>query len=166
MKMFYIAGPLFSDSEKRYLEGLVTELSKKLSELTTLSINEYDHFFLPHRDVGDAGVVKGGNEDIFIRDLEYLDEANIIIAWLDGADVDSGTAVELGYAYAKGKHIFALLTDTRRWHGTEIRGLNNMVWGVCKGEERVYRIDDMQEKNRLLEDISNVLREVKEVKLP
>ena len=112
------------------------------------------------------GVVNGGNEDVFIKDLEYLDEANIIIAWLDGVDVDSGTAVELGYAYAKGKHIFGLLTDTRRWHGTEIRGLNNMVWGVCKGEERVYRIDDMQEKNRLLEDISKVLKEVKEVKLP
>ena len=32
---------------------------------------------------------------------------------LDGVDVDSGTAWEIGYAYAKGKPVFGLRTDFR-----------------------------------------------------
>jgi len=31
-----------------------------------------------------------------------LDEASIVVAILDGPDVDSGTAIEIGYAFAKG----------------------------------------------------------------
>jgi nucleoside 2-deoxyribosyltransferase len=133
--------------------------------VTNLHIDRHHDFFLPHRDVGDAGIVTGGNEDVFANDLKYLDNAKIVIAWLDGTDVDSGTAVELGYAFAKGKHIFGLLTDRRRWHENKISGLNNMVWGICRGEDRIYKIDDIQEKKRLLHDLSKALQETNEIKL-
>lgn len=36
-----------------------------------------------------------------------------MVAVLDGADVDSGTAWEIGYAYAKGKPVLGLRTDFR-----------------------------------------------------
>ncbi len=48
---------------------------------------------------------------------------------LDGSDVDSGTAVEMGIAYTLGFPIFGLKTDMFRRGGV----LNNMVWGVCSG---------------------------------
>jgi nucleoside 2-deoxyribosyltransferase len=165
-KPIYIAGPLFSQSEREYLESLVDFLTNGLNKgLTDFHVDKEQDFFLPHRDIGDAGVVTGGNEEVFANDLRYLDNANILIAWLDGADVDSGTAFELGYAFAKGKQIFGLLTDRRRWRGTKIIGLNNMVWGICKGEKRIYKINDAQEKKRLLRDLSKALNEVKEIKL-
>jgi nucleoside 2-deoxyribosyltransferase len=165
-KSIYIAGPLFSQSERRYLEFLVDFFTKELNKGSTgLNMDKDQDFFLPHRDAGDAGIVTGGNEDVFMKDLKYLDDANIIIAWLDGSDVDSGTAAELGYAFAKGKHIFAILTDRRRWVGTKISGLNNMIWGICKGEERIYKINDTEEKERMLHDLSTALREAKEIKL-
>jgi nucleoside 2-deoxyribosyltransferase len=165
-KSIYVAGPLFSESERTYLESLVDFLTKELNKVfADLHIDKHNDFFLPHRDIGDAGVVTGGNEEVYMDDLRYLDNANIVIVWLDGADVDSGTAVELGYAFAKGKHIFGLLTDTRRWSGSKIRGLNNMVWGICKGEERIYKINDMQERKRLLHDLSKALQEINEIKL-
>jgi nucleoside 2-deoxyribosyltransferase len=165
-KSIYIAGPLFSQSERGYLESLVEFLTNGLNEgLTDFHVDKDQDFFLPHRDIGDAGVVTGGNEEVFVNDLAYLDKARIVIAWLDGADVDSGTAVELGYAFAKDKHIFGLLTDRRRWRGTKIIGLNNMVWGICKGEKRIYKIDNAQEKKRLLHDVSKALREAKKINL-
>jgi nucleoside 2-deoxyribosyltransferase len=177
-KSIYIAGPLFSESERRYLESLVDFLTKELNQAfmdlhIDLHLDKYHDFFLPHRDIGDAGVVTGGNEDVFTADLRYLESAHIVIAWLDGATIDSGTAVELGYAFAKGKQIFGLLTDRRRWSGNEIMGLNNMVWGVCKGEERIYKINiyetkdahDFLENKRLLDDLSKVLEAVKKIKL-
>jgi nucleoside 2-deoxyribosyltransferase len=169
-KPIYVAGPLFSDSERRYLESLVDFLTKELKEGSTgFHINKYDHFFLPHRDAGDAGVISGGNKEVFINDLRHLDNAKIVIAWLDGADVDSGTAAELGYAFARGKQIFGLLTDRRRWSENKIRVLNNIVWGICKGEERIYKINiyetdgmnDLSDNKRLLDDLSKAIQELK-----
>ena len=50
--------------------------------------------------------IAAANEDA-IRGAEWL------IAVLDGVDVDSGTAAEIGYAYALGKRIWGLRTDFR-----------------------------------------------------
>ena len=36
-----------------------------------------------------------------------------VVAVLDGVDVDSGTASEIGFAYALGKRVFGLRTDFR-----------------------------------------------------
>ena len=53
------------------------------------------------------------NVAIFESDKRLLDRSDIVIAVLDGADVDSGTAWEIGYAYAKGKPIIGIKSDFR-----------------------------------------------------
>ena len=127
-KMIYIAGPIFSSYELKFLKELADDLSGRLK------LDVEKDFFLPHRDVGDVGTGGIGRDKAFFDDLKALDESKIIIAWLDGSDVDSGTAVELGYAYARDKKIFGLLTDRRRSDGSlEGVSLNNMIWGVCRG---------------------------------
>lgn len=42
-----------------------------------------------------------------------MDNSDIVVAVLDGVDVDSGTAWEIGYAYAKEKPVIGLRTDFR-----------------------------------------------------
>jgi nucleoside 2-deoxyribosyltransferase len=42
-----------------------------------------------------------------------LDTARGVVAILDGPDVDSGTAAEIGYAFAKGKQIVGYRSDVR-----------------------------------------------------
>ena len=42
-----------------------------------------------------------------------IDHCDIIIANLNGITTDDGTAWEIGYAYAKGKHIVGIYTDWR-----------------------------------------------------
>jgi nucleoside 2-deoxyribosyltransferase len=83
-KAIYIAGPLFSQSERRYLEYLVDFLTEELNEN--------------------------------FSDLQ-----------MD-------------------------------------KGMNNMVWGICKGEQQIYKINDMKEEKRLLHDLSKALKEGKETK--
>ena len=41
------------------------------------------------------------------------DSCNAMVAVLDGQDVDSGTAAEIGYAFAKGKMIVGYRGDVR-----------------------------------------------------
>jgi nucleoside 2-deoxyribosyltransferase len=40
--------------------------------------------------------------------------SDIVVAVLDGVDVDSGTASEIGYAYGLGKRVYGLRTDVRQ----------------------------------------------------
>jgi nucleoside 2-deoxyribosyltransferase len=42
-----------------------------------------------------------------------IDRADMVLAVLDGSDVDSGTAAEIGYAFAKGKPILGYRGDFR-----------------------------------------------------
>jgi nucleoside 2-deoxyribosyltransferase len=42
-----------------------------------------------------------------------IDEAHAVVAVLDGADVDSGTAAEIGYAFGRGKVIVGYRGDFR-----------------------------------------------------
>jgi nucleoside 2-deoxyribosyltransferase len=52
--------------------------------------------------------------EIFKVLVEGINRCDCVLALCDGADVDSGTAWELGYAYAIGRPAVLLRTDFRR----------------------------------------------------
>jgi nucleoside 2-deoxyribosyltransferase len=150
-KRIYIAGPLFSEHERRFLE----EIANKVA--ITLGLDVQEDIFLPHRDAGDIGVHGEGRPEIFSSDLKSLDDATVVLALLDGSDVDSGTAAELGYAFARNKEIFGILTDWRRWNpiSQRVDNINNMIWGICGKGKRIFReIDD-----KFIEDLKKVLKD-------
>ena len=60
-------------------------------------------------------------------DLSLIDESEAVLALLDGQDVDSGTALEIGYAFATGKLIVGLRTDIRRLSDNEGSEVNLMI---------------------------------------
>ncbi len=53
------------------------------------------------------------NRAIGARNRAAIDRAHAVVAVLDGADVDSGTAAELGYAFARGKLLVGYRGDLR-----------------------------------------------------
>jgi nucleoside 2-deoxyribosyltransferase len=56
-------------------------------------------------------------EEIFSRCKHHLDNADMVIALLDGPQVDDGTAWEIGYFYRgkrEGAKIIGIRTDFRR----------------------------------------------------
>jgi len=53
------------------------------------------------------------NPEIGGNNRAGIDRADMVLAVLDGVDVDSGTAVEIGYAFAKGKPILGYRGDFR-----------------------------------------------------
>ena len=118
MKIF-IAGPLFSQAEREFNLKVDGELRKHGFKT-----------FLPQRDVGklDELIAKRGKRAyrmIYEQDLQGLEQADVVAAILDGPDVDSGTAFEIGYACAKGKPVIGLKTDMRVFAKDE--ELNNMI---------------------------------------
>jgi len=100
----YLAAPLFSEVERAY----------NLSIARNLRNNFFD-VFLP-QEAGDDSYTRDKEEQsrIFSENLNALEKSDIIVAVIDGADADSGTAWEMGYAYAQEKEVIALRTDFRR----------------------------------------------------
>ncbi|WP_129598458.1 nucleoside 2-deoxyribosyltransferase [Methanohalophilus profundi] len=101
----YLAGPLFSEAEKNFNEQLTERIESA----------GYD-VFLPQRDSADTKNMRKEQDaaELFRKNSEAIDRADLIIAILDGgSDVDSGTAWEIGYAYAKNIPVMGLRTDFR-----------------------------------------------------
>jgi nucleoside 2-deoxyribosyltransferase len=93
----YLAGPLFTQGE----------IDFNLSLAERLSASGY-RVFLPQQEcVGSEG------EDIYKTCLAGLRAADIVVAILDGADADSGTCWECGYAASREMPIVAVRTDFR-----------------------------------------------------
>ena len=138
-KLVYVAGPLFSQAERDFLEKMVDCLAQ------AAHLDPAKHFFLPHRDGGELG--KGpARQYIFNLDISKINSADVIIALLDGQDSDSGTCIELGYAYAQNKKIFGILTDFRSYYTNdhEPQRPNLMVWGVCEeGKTLFHNLGDL-----------------------
>jgi len=65
--------------------------------------------------VGDTSHTRCREEHraIFAQHLAALQDVDLVVAVVDGADADSGTSWEMGYAYALGKRVVALRTDFR-----------------------------------------------------
>ncbi len=53
------------------------------------------------------------NARIAAKNEEAIRRCDLVVAVLDGVDVDSGTASEIGFAYGLGKPSFGLRTDSR-----------------------------------------------------
>jgi nucleoside 2-deoxyribosyltransferase len=53
------------------------------------------------------------NREIGAGNRAAIDAARAVVAVLDGVDVDSGTAAEIGYAFARGKLIVGYRGDVR-----------------------------------------------------
>ena len=100
----YLAAPLFSDAERTYNATLSDLLKQHLFEV-----------FLP-QEAGDDTDTRANTEQvrIFSKNKDDLDRADIVVAVIDGADADSGTAWEMGYAYAHNKPVIAVRSDFRR----------------------------------------------------
>lgn len=121
-KKIYVAGPLFNTPERMYLELIAGALEQAGYET-----------FLPHRDAGILGDLNDirERERLFRSDMQALDACQMVVALLTGADHDSGTCGELGYAYAKGKPCIGISDDVRR--------INNLIWGLCDEGKAIAR---------------------------
>jgi nucleoside 2-deoxyribosyltransferase/predicted secreted protein len=99
----YLAAPLFSEAERTYNSLIADLLRKHLFEV-----------YLPQETGDDSDTRKKEEQErLFSVNKKALEDADIIVAVIDGADADSGTAWEMGYASAQGKRVIALRTDFR-----------------------------------------------------
>jgi len=114
----YVAAPLFSSAERDWNATLAAALRGAGHEV-----------FLPQEQ--EPGKDAPG---IFAADVGGIDWADGLVAIMDGADPDSGTCWEVGYAYRK-KPIVIVRTDMRR------TGSDGSAYNPMLAESATIRVD-------------------------
>jgi nucleoside 2-deoxyribosyltransferase len=132
VKSISLASPLgFAASTRAYME----ELAARLREVVAVH-NPWDDQSFAAEIERAPGIVdpverralwKRINDGLGSRNAAAIRAADGMVAVLDGVDVDSGTAAEIGYAYALGKRIYGLRTDFRQTGENEVAVVNLQV---------------------------------------
>jgi nucleoside 2-deoxyribosyltransferase len=124
MVTLYLAGPIFSDAETSWLRSLKSRLESQW-ENTVRVIWPFE-ITPKHSDDRASEVLRICSSG--------LDEADLLVALLDGTQVDDGTAWEIGYFYhanVGGERIIAIRTDTRCAGETSGLPVNTLIAASC-----------------------------------
>ncbi|HWB22802.1 MAG TPA: nucleoside 2-deoxyribosyltransferase [Gaiellaceae bacterium] len=144
----YVAGPLFSEAERNWLDVLAA----------TLRAEGFD-CFVPHENFD--RITELTPEEVYRVDGEGLRSSNVLLAWLDGPVIDDGTAAEIG-AFAElvradnaqYRGIVGIVTDLRlqRRRGNAVGdGMNLFVIGAIASAGRIcWSVDEAIEALREL----------------
>ena len=134
----YFAAPLFTSAEQYYN----IQLKNKIK---AVGVN----VLFPQEFCAD---VEGNPVEIFKRGRDNISTCDFMVAILDGAQVDDGTAWEIGYAYAKGKIIIGLRTDFR------CAGENSLVKVNCMIDKACWRIHTSEEE--VLKSVDTLMKKI------
>lgn len=142
----YLAGPLFSSAERTFNKKLASKLEESGYEV-----------FLPQELTQSNEVDAKELYRLFDILIKEVSKADILVAILDGADTDSGTCIEMGYAFGINKPIIGVRTDFRN---LEVNGVNLMVLKVCNKfllfKEKHVLIEDLSK--RIIETAKSILK--------
>ena len=129
----YLAGPLFSEGQRSW-QVRIKQGIQNWAALQGLDVDVvYPYELIASARGAQARELDG--EGVFAVCESALRESDILVATLDGAQVDDGTAWEVGYFYAlcKGarERILGIRTDFRRAGEAEGTRVNAMLDSSC-----------------------------------
>lgn len=116
----YLSGPLFSAGEIAWGKELSSFLRVRLADVPVQVIWPYE-LSINQLDPG----------EIFQENLRALDRCDLMVAMLDGPQVDDGTAWEIGRFFLQGKKVLGIRTDIRKAGESERGRVNLMIEFSC-----------------------------------
>ena len=139
----YLSAPLFTESQRRWNRTLGAALQERIAGAEVVLPQDFK-FGASYNNPKDF-------PRIFQACMDAMRGCDVMVAVLDGADVDSGTALEMGAAYERGIPIIGLRTDYRE---SQDRGVNLIVAGACTeilremsfGEDTALLVKDLAGK--------------------
>ena len=147
MVTLYLASPYgFSEATRPFL----IELRRRLRDAGH-AVNdpwEIDEKLIVKQGLSEKRLRAEMNSRIAKANQVAIDASEAVVASLDGTDVDSGVASEIGYAFAQGKRIVGYRGDSRLTGDNEAAVVNLQVqyWIESSGGRIVRSISDLLRK--------------------
>ncbi len=144
----YLAGPLFTQAEWQWNLRLAEALRRSSLEV-----------ILPQDG---AAPMLAGQQDfdarrLFELNLKSIDSADVVVAIFDGADVDSGTAWECGYAYKAAKPVVGLRSDLRAG-GDDPQAATNLMLSISCRQTVVVPLKNRTDVSAIAQCIADAVR--------
>jgi nucleoside 2-deoxyribosyltransferase len=121
--LIYFAGPLFTHAEWRWNADLAARLRD--AGVDVVLPQERAEAMLRGTEPFDA-------RSLFSRNIDAIRRADVVVAILDGADADSGTCWECGFAFALGRPVIGVRTDFRGGGDDSEHQINLMLSKSCR----------------------------------
>lgn len=115
----YLANGLFSFGDRLVNTFVSTRLRIILQKLDLYVPQE-------NNEINDKSSF-AGSLDIAKADRDKLMESDFLVAVIDGVEIDSGVAAEIGLFASTGKPIFALFTDNRQQGTSNMQKIDALV---------------------------------------
>jgi nucleoside 2-deoxyribosyltransferase len=108
----YVASPLgfYEAGRQYYYDVLLPTLATVVEPVDPWAITSAEEIDAAR----EAGRLRAMMLEAGRRNAQAIRSSELLVAWLDGQEPDSGTVVELGYAAALGKRCFGLRSDLRQ----------------------------------------------------
>ena len=110
----YFAGPLFSEAARDWIRSTINKIESLAAQRGTKIEIIFPFEMITQGEIDRLG--EHAKVEIFSRCKSHLDDTDLVIALLDGSQVDDGTAWEIGYFYATKspeQKIIGIRTDFR-----------------------------------------------------
>lgn len=144
MLNIYLSAPVFTQVQRQWNRQLARDLEGAIKDAAVILPQDF-MFAGKYND-------KQNFPDIFRQCVAAMDEADVVLAVLDGPDVDSGVSFEIGYAFAMDKRILGVRTDFRQ---NQERGVNLMLSRACTNY--LLELSFGEDVGQLVKDIAGKL---------
>ena len=118
MVRIYLASPLgFAESTRHFMGHLIERVAPHVEVTNPWDDKRFEAEFVRIAAIDSRAeafaALAAIDTELGRANAESIRNADGVVAVLDGVDVDSGTAAEIGYAFALGKRCYGLRTDFR-----------------------------------------------------
>lgn len=136
----YLAGPFFNNEEIAYIEKLENILRGRGYEV----FSPREHTISNGEDMPNE---KWGYE-VFRMDVKAITECGIVLAVYHGMYSDTGTAWEIGYAYANNVPIVLLCTNKEKEQSLMVVNAGRVLTDI--DEIKIYDFEEIPETQNII----------------
>lgn len=161
----YLANGLFSTADQMFNDYLAKKIREAVPSLDLYVPQEND-------EIND----KSGYADsimIFDADNAYLDSADVLIAVLDGIEIDSGVAAEVGrfimhkefHSHEKPRYVYGLYTDVRQQGRDNEQKIKALIQDGSENQfmyRNLYVIGGIKKHGKLIDTVEDLIQTLKE----
>lgn len=159
----YLANGLFSEADQLYNRHIAAEIRNNFQSID---------LYVPQENAALNDKSGYANSlDIFKGDNFYLDSADLMIAVIDGVEIDSGVAVEIGrfvtlkeFDKSKNRHIFGIYSDIRQQGRTNSKKIDALIADGSENQfmyRNLYVIGSIKANGFLVSSLDELIEKMK-----